>query len=337
MRGIDHTLPALPSTVSRSHPALIATTALAPIAWGTTYVTTTQFLPAGAPMLTALLRALPAGLLLLAITRTIPRGDWWWKASVLGLLNVGAFFPLLFIGAYRLPGGVAATVGAIQPLIVVTLAHVWLGERATAVKVGAGIAGVAGVALLVLTPAAKLDALGVAAAVSGAILMAAGVALTKAWKPPVAPLTLTAWQLTAGGIFLIPIAAFEGLPDAGFTGTNVLGYLWLGLAGTAVAYSLWFRGIGRLPASVVTFLSLTASLSAATIGWLWLGQSLTPVQIAGGVLALGAIAAGALVSRPPAIVADCPTPLSDATPLPAGTPEFAPAADAPLPTGSRRP
>jgi len=304
--------PALASDVPRIHPALIATTALAPIAWGTTYATTTQLLPEGAPMLTALLRALPAGLLLLAITRTLPRGAWWWKASVLGVLNVGAFFPLLFVAAYRLPGGVAATVGAIQPLIVVSLAHMWLGERATPLKVGAGIAGVAGVALLVLTPTARLDAIGVAAAVAGAVLMACGVALTKAWKPPVPPLTLTAWQLTAGGIFLIPIAAIEGLPDAGFTANNVFGYLWLGLAGTAVAYSLWFRGIGSLPASVVTFLSLTTSISAAAIGWLWLGQSLTPLQIAGGVLALGAIAAGALFSRPAAVPAECPTPLADA-------------------------
>jgi len=279
--------------------ALIATTMLAPLAWGTTYATTTQFLPENAPMLTALLRALPAGLLLLALTRTLPRGAWWWKASVLGILNVGAFFPLLFIGAYRLPGGVAATVGAIQPLIVVGLAHVWLGERATVVKLVAGGAGIVGVALLVLTPAAQLDAVGVAAAVAGAILMAAGVTLTKAWRPPVSALTLTAWQLTAGGIFLIPIATIEGLPDAGFTATNVWGYLWLGLAGTAVAYSLWFRGIGHLPASVVTFLSLTVSISAAAIGWIWLGQSLTPLQILGGVLALGAIAAGALISRAP--------------------------------------
>lgn len=279
--------------------ALIAATVLAPLAWGTTYSVTTQFLPEGAPMLTSLLRALPAGLLLLLITRTLPRGEWWWKATVLGILNVGAFFPLLFIGAYRLPGGVAATVGAIQPLIVIGLAHMWLGERATAVKLGAGLAGIVGVALLVLTPAARLDAMGIAASVAGAALMALGVALTKAWRPPVSPLTLTAWQLTAGGVFLLPIAAFEGLPDAGFTTTNALGYLWLGLAGTAVAYTLWFRGLEHLPASVVTFLQLMTSVSAAVIGWVWLGQSLTPLQLAGGVLALGAIAAGALITRPP--------------------------------------
>lgn len=56
---------------------LIALTALAPISWGTTYAVTTEFLPADRPLFTGLLRALPAGLLLLAISRTLPRGVWW--------------------------------------------------------------------------------------------------------------------------------------------------------------------------------------------------------------------------------------------------------------------
>jgi len=291
---------------------LIATTALAPIAWGTTYITTSQYLPPGAPMLTALLRALPAGLILLAITRTLPRGEWWWKAAVLGTLNVGAFFPLLFIGAYRLPGGVAATVGAVQPLIVVALSHVLLGERATWIKVTSGLAGVVGVALLVLTPAARLDTWGVVAAVTGAVLMASGVTLTKAWGPSVPPLTLTAWQLTAGGIVLLPIAALEGLPHAPLTLTNIAGYLWLGIPGTVVAYSLWFRGIGRLDASVASFLSLSTAVTAAVIGWIALGESLTALQILGGVLALVAIAAGGIKDKP-----------TQSAHVPAKTPVFA--------------
>ena len=89
--------------------------------WGTTYLVTTELLPPHRPLLAALLRALPAGLLLVAITRTLPRGSWWWRSLVLGTLNIGAFNALLFVGAYRLPGGVAATVGAIQPLLVALL------------------------------------------------------------------------------------------------------------------------------------------------------------------------------------------------------------------------
>ena len=49
-----------------------AATGLAPAIWGTTYLTTTQLLPAGRPLLAAVLRALPAGLVLIAITRRLP-------------------------------------------------------------------------------------------------------------------------------------------------------------------------------------------------------------------------------------------------------------------------
>ncbi|WP_026551652.1 EamA family transporter [Arthrobacter sp. H20] len=74
--------------------------------------------------------------------------------------------------------------------------------------------------------------------------------LLKRWGQPASPLTLTAWQLIAGGLFLVPLALLiEGLPSSGLTPMNVGGYLYLTTIGTAVAYVLWFRGLRRLPAS----------------------------------------------------------------------------------------
>ena len=52
-------------------------TALAPIVWGSTYLVTTEMLPAGMPLTLAMLRALPAGLLLLLFLRKLPQGIWW--------------------------------------------------------------------------------------------------------------------------------------------------------------------------------------------------------------------------------------------------------------------
>ena len=152
------------------HP--VALTALAPAVWGTTYLATTELLPPDRPLLAAVLRALPAGLLLVVLTRRRPSGDWWWRAAVLGVLNIGAFFALLFVAAYRLPGGVAATVGAVQPLLVAGLSAGLLGRPLRLRTVVAGAVGVAGVALLVLRADARLDAPGVAAALGGAAVMA---------------------------------------------------------------------------------------------------------------------------------------------------------------------
>ncbi|CAL9460636.1 hypothetical protein SUDANB176_02634 [Streptomyces sp. enrichment culture] len=279
---------------------LIALTALAPVSWGTTYAVTTEFLPADRPLFTGLMRALPAGLLLLALARVLPRGAWWWKATVLGALNIGAFFPLLFLSAYRMPGGMAAVVGSVGPLFVVGLSALLLGQRPTARTLLTGTVAALGVSLVVLKAAGALDPLGVLAALASTASMSTGTVLTQRWGRPegVGPLALTGWQLTAGGLLVAPLAVLvEGAPPAP-DGPAIGGYLYLALANTAVAYWLWFRGIGRLTATQVTFLGPLSPLTAAVVGWAALGEALTPVQLAGMALAFGATTAGQIAPRP---------------------------------------
>ncbi|MEV4926695.1 EamA family transporter [Streptomyces roseoverticillatus] len=266
-------------------------TALAPAVWGTTYLVTTELLPPGRPLLAAVVRALPAGLALVAVTRRLPRGVWWWRALVLGALNIGAFFALLFVAAYRLPGGVAATVGAIQPLLVALLSSGLLGERLKPRTLIAAVAGVAGVSLLVLRAGARLDGLGVAAAAGGAVVMATGVVLSKRWTSPAPLLATTGWQLVAGGLLLLPVALFVEGPPPAPTGTNLAGYAYLAVIGSALAYALWFRGIRLLSPTDVTFLGLLSPLVATVLGWLALGQELTAAQGFGAVVVLGSLVA----------------------------------------------
>ncbi|HEX2316220.1 MAG TPA: EamA family transporter [Thermomonospora sp.] len=277
-------------------------TALAPALWGSTYLVTTELLPPGRPLLAAVLRALPAGLLLVALTRRLPRGDWWWRAAVLGTLNIGVFLALLFVAAYRLPGGVAATVGAIQPLVAAGFAVVLLGERFTLRTALAGVAGVAGVSLLVLRADSRLDGIGIAAALGGAVVMAAGVVLSKRWPSPAPLLATTGWQLVAGGLVLLPVALLvEGPPPSSLTPANLAGYAYLSVIGAALAYALWFRGIAALSPTQVTFLGLLSPLVATALGWLVLGQRLTVAQVAGAVIVLAAlVAAQTRVARPAA-------------------------------------
>ncbi len=264
-------------------------TALTPMVWGTTYIVATEFLPAGRPMLAAVVRALPVGLAFVLVGRTLPTGHWWWRSAVLGTLNIGAFFALLFVAAFRLPGGVAATAGALQPIVAAAIASVVLGEPFTRRVVVAGMLGVAGVAMLVLGPEAALDQVGVAAALAGTVSMAVGVVLTKKWGRPVDLVTFTGWQLTAGGLVLLPVLLiFEGLP-AEITTRNAAGFAWLAIVGTGLAYSNWFRGIQLLPVSVVSFLTLLSPLVATLIGWIALDEALTIVQTAGAVLVLVAV------------------------------------------------
>lgn len=259
----------------------LALTAIAPAIWGSTYLVTTEFLPAGYPLTVAMLRALPAGLILLLMVRRLPTGIWWPRSFLLGALNFSFFWAMLFISAYRLPGGVAATVGAIQPLIVIVLSRLVLGSPIRALSVVAGFAGMAGVALLVLTPKASLDAVGVAAGLAGAVSMACGTVLSRHWTPPVSALTFTAWQLSAGGLLLVPVALLlePSLPQ--LTGANILGFAYLGLIGAAFTYALWLRGLSRLEPSQVSPLGFLSPVTAILLGWGVLDQQLTAAQLAG--------------------------------------------------------
>ncbi|WP_330330445.1 EamA family transporter [Streptomyces sp. NBC_00536] len=281
--------------------ATVALTALAPISWGSTYAVATELLPPDRPLFTGVMRALPAGLMLIAVARILPKGAWWWKSAVLGALNIGAFFPLLFLAAYRLPGGVAAVLGSLGPLVVIGLAALLLGEKASTKALLAAIVGAFGVSMVVLKAGAALDLVGVLAGIASSVSMAAGTVMTKRWGRPegVGPLALTGWQLTAGGLLLLPVAALvEGAPPA-LDGKAFLGYGYMMLINTGIAYWLWFRGIGRLTATSVTLLGPLSPLTAAVIGWAALGQSLSPVQVTGMTIAFAATIVGQLPGRTP--------------------------------------
>lgn len=272
--------------------------AMAPIIFGSTYIVTTQLLPQGYPLTASVLRALPAGLLLLMVTRQLPPRAWLGRIAVLGALNFAIFWAALFVAAYRLPGGVAATVGSIQPLLVLVLAHLVLAAPLRLLSVTAALAGLVGVALLVLQADAGLDLSGIVAAQIGALSMALGVVLTRKWQPPVPALTFTAWQLTAGGLILLPVALWAEPSLRVLDARNIAGFLWLGLFGAALTYYLWFRAIARLGPAAVTGLGFLSPLTAVLLGWALLGQTLTPQQTLGALIVLISIWLGGRASRP---------------------------------------
>ena len=274
-------------------------TALAPIAWGSGYYVTETFLPPDRPLFGAMVRALPFGLLLLAFRPRLPQGVWWWRSLVLGTLNVGAFFVLIFVAAYRLPGGLAATLTATAPVMMMLFAWGLVREKpAVASLVGAGV-GFAGVALLVLRGGTTVDPIGVAASFGAVAMSSLGYILVKRWHPPVELATFTAWQLVAGGLVLLPVAlAVEGAPPA-IDARAVGGFLYLGLVATVLANLMWFRGLRRLPAAAVSLVGLLNPVAGTLIGIALAGEAFGLTQGLGMLLVLGGILLGqpAVIAR----------------------------------------
>jgi probable blue pigment (indigoidine) exporter len=297
-------------------------TALAPISWGTTYVTVTQLLPDSRPLLVATLRVLPAGLVLTAVGAVrVRRGTWRARAepdprpdlpsagrgsersllrtAVLAVLNFGLFFPLLAVAVYRLPGGVAAAAGGLQPLVVAGLSRVVSHRTPTRAEVAVGAAAAIGVGLVVVRPGAGIDPVGVLAAVGANASFAGGVVLTRHWPAPGDRVAAAGRQMLISAALLLPLTvAVEGLP-AGLTARNLLGFGYLSLVATGAAFLLWFAGIRRLPVAGPPLIGLAAPLTGAALGWVLLDQGLSVVQLGGFVVTMAAIAYGALGERPP--------------------------------------
>lgn len=267
-------------------------TAVAPAAWGTTYIVTEKFLPPDRPLFAALIRALPVGLALLAWRRQLPKGAWWWKSVVLGMTNIGLFFPLIFISAYHLPGGLAATVQALSPLVVMGLAYLMIGERATLGRAMAALVGVAGVALLVLRSPDGVTGVGLAGAFGSVLISGIGFVLIKRWAPPVDMVTLVSWQLVVGGLFLLPVALLvEGGPPSMDTGA-VVGYLWIAILGSGVAYLCWFSGLRAMPAGATALIGLVNPVVGTVLGIVFAGETFGWIQAVGVALVLGGVIAG---------------------------------------------
>lgn len=267
--------------------------ALTPIIFGTTYLLTTNFLPPGRPLLAGLMRSLPTGLVLI-IGSPIPPRRWMARFFVLSVLYASGLFPLLFIAAYRLPGGVAAVINSLSPILVVVISVPLLGTRIRGIQIIAGILGAVGVALLVLRSDARLDVVGLIAMGGAAAMFGVATVLTKRWGRPegMTSIGVTGWTFLFAGLTLLPVTLLaEGFPSQ-LTARNIGGLIYLVLISGIVAYALWFWGLQRLSASAGTFLTLLNPVTAALLGWVVLDQRLNAWQLFGALIILISVILG---------------------------------------------
>jgi probable blue pigment (indigoidine) exporter len=263
--------------------------AAATILWGFTYILSTSLLPPN-PLLIGAVRALSGALVLIGLSRSIPKRGWWDKLIILGTLNAGLFFGLLFIAAMRLPGGVAAIFQALGPLMVILLGWAILGQKPSVLKIFSVLIGVAGVSLVVLKGNANIDLIGVAAALGSTLSLALGGILINRWgKPPMPMMAFTGWQLLVAGIELsIATMLTQDIP-ATISGLNLLGFAILGVLLTAVPFILWFRAVSLAGAVVVAPFFLLVPITAFVLDAMVKGFIPTTYQILGAMIVISGL------------------------------------------------
>ncbi|MFF3655178.1 DMT family transporter [Streptomyces olivochromogenes] len=272
----------------------VALTAVAPVAWGTNYFVTHEFLPPDSPFYGAALRALPAGLILLALCRQRPRGAWWWRSAVLGLLNVSVFFVLIYAASQLLPTSIASTVMAVSPLAMMLIAWSLVSERPGVAHLTGAAIGLGGVCLMLLTGAEGVSMPGVLASAAAMLVSSFGHILAKRWSAGADVLASTAWQLTAGGLFLLPVAAAVEGPPPALSTPALLAFGYVALVATALAFAAWFTGLRHLPAGTVGLIGLLNPVTGVLLGTAVAGEVLTVQQLCGLLLVL----VGVVLGRP---------------------------------------
>ena len=144
-----------------------------------------------------------------------------------------------------------------------------------------------GLGLLVGVPSGFRET-AVLASAGMAVLAAAGfAAVTLIGARPITgldDLTMTGFGFTLGGLALLPLAQLAG--GTGFRPTPAaLGLLLaLGTGPTAVAYTLYFRGLRSAAASTAALLTLLEPLTGAILAALVLGERLSTTGMAGAAV-----------------------------------------------------
>ncbi|AQP46261.1 EamA family transporter [Tessaracoccus aquimaris] len=286
--------------------------AIPPVLWGSTYFVNSHFMPADSPLWGAALRAAPAGLLLLLFVRRLPSGSWWWRSALLGLLNIGGFFLLIFLAAQLLPSAVASSVMALAPIALTLSAWGLLGQRPTAVLLAGAALGALGVPLLVGVGSGNFQPWGLAASLGAMAMNSVGSILARRWQGDIPILHTTCWQLLwGGGALVVAALLLEGTPPhLGLPQIGAVAYL--SILATAVAYLCWFGALAHLDAGVVGVVGLLNPVAGVTVGLLVGHEHLGATQWLGLAIVLGSMVAvqAHAARRRPANTHPAPAPLA---------------------------
>jgi DME family drug/metabolite transporter len=274
---------------------------LSGLLWGTGGLIGTLFgQAAGLSAMSVATYRLLAGGGLIVVFLTLSGKRWpagraaWTRITVNGLLSAlfqGCYFAAISLTSVSL--ATLVTIGG-TPVIVAVVEQA-RGRRAPGRADMITIAmALAGLGLLIGLPGGGFSESALLASAGMALLSAGGfAAVTLIGASPVKgldDLTLNGFGFSLGGIVLFPLAAVLG-GGLGFRPTLAgLGLLAaLGVGPTAVAYTLYFRGLRNASASTAALLSLIEPLAAAVLAALVLGDTLSATGLAGALLLLAAV------------------------------------------------
>jgi len=261
--------------------------------WGLSFVAIKTGLESVPPVLLAALRHDIAAVVLLGYAlwrgRTLrPRTrDDWSLILIGGTVLIGAHFALLFLGQQYVPSSFGAILLSLTPVVTPAFASTLLPSyRARPHELIGTVCGFLGVVIIANPTPGAVDGrlLGVALLISSAVAFAVGAVLTERYTSSLPLVSLQTWMTLLGAAILHAVSV--GLPSerlgtvsVGFEQLAAIAYL--GIVASALGFLLYFRLISTVGAAETSLVSYAVPAVTAISGWLLLGETLSPVTVAG--------------------------------------------------------
>ena len=269
--------------------------------WGFNFVVIKWSVEALPPVLAAALRFLFAAIPMVFFLRP-PRAPWY-LVLAFGLAFGFALYAFLNLSiAWGMPAGLSSLVLQTQAFFTMAMAFMLLGERPSRFQViGASIA-FGGIGMIALERMAGTGLLPLSMTLLAAVSWGLANVLTR-MAGRINALAFTVWGSLAAPIPLLALsAATEGVPAitaalAGFGWREAGLIAFLAYPATLLGGGIWSWLLGRHPATVVAPFTLLVPITGLLSGYLVLGETITPVEIAGGALVIAGLVV-TLLRRP---------------------------------------
>jgi drug/metabolite transporter (DMT)-like permease len=279
--------------------------------WGSTWAAIKVGINDVPPFVFAFVRAVAvAGLLTIiavALRQPFPRGKRTMAvAMVVGLINIGWTWAIIFWSEQFVPSGLVAVFGSAAPVWTAVLAHFMVkGDRLSALKILGLVLGLGGTVILIGAPDAAEGTAGLVATVLLALMpitWAVAAILQSRFLRTVAPIPTVALGTWASVLLLVPLALLQLPQGQHWTLASVLAFAYLVVFGTCfgMVVSLWLYR--KLRPTTITLIQVLVPAEAILIGTLWLGEPVTIRMLGGAALVVAAVALNAIAGSgtPPA-------------------------------------
>ncbi|MBU1566527.1 MAG: DMT family transporter [Proteobacteria bacterium] len=271
--------------------------------WGGTFIAGRLLAGAVEPASAAFLRFLIASVAMVAVTRSlegkfhIPPPKLWLPLILLGMTGVFAYNVFFFYGLHHISAGRASLIVAGTPLVITIFAALFLRERLTFLKTCGVLVSLAGAVMVISNghPGSLFTGgfgRGEQALIGCVVSWSAYSLIGRSVLNSLPPLTTVCYSSIIGTILLAFPAAREGLFGLHLSAITFLSWTslaYLGLFGTALGFSLYYKGIKKIGASRAGIFINLVPVFSLLLSWLILGETIRPAVLVGGILVLAGV------------------------------------------------